>query len=118
MTLPNEQNNKDAPLEAEGWEEDGIGKNVHSVYTHCIACNGWGVNMPLDKKCGNCGNSVDTLTYYDAETITILLSQTRKEAREAERKRVREYVKENRHKVERTDRYVLDDLLSKLEDKK
>lgn len=35
-----------------------------------------------------------------------------------ERKRVAEYIRENRHKIERMDRYVLDDLLSRLTEEK
>ena len=58
----------------EDWEKEAVGKNVHSVYTHCLSCSTWGVNMPLDKICGNCGKSTDTYTYYDSETISLLLS--------------------------------------------
>jgi len=57
-----------------GWEERAVGKNVHSVYVHCYECRTDGVNFPLERKCGNCG-SMDTSTYYDKETISIILIQ-------------------------------------------
>lgn len=57
------------------FEKDVVGKNVHSVITVCPECGSHGVNMPLEKICGNCGYS-ETRTYYDAETIQIYLNST------------------------------------------
>ena len=50
------------------FEAKVVGKNVHSVYTLCPECKTWGINMPLEKECGNCGYPKG-ITYYDAETI-------------------------------------------------
>lgn len=50
------------------WEKDLISKNVHSVFTYCKNCKLFGVNLPLNTKCGNC-SCADTITYYDSETI-------------------------------------------------
>lgn len=41
----------------------------HSIYTHCRACHTWGINMPNDKVCGNCGNKEDTTTYYPDDSF-------------------------------------------------
>lgn len=49
-----------------------VGKNVHTIFTVCPQCFNHGVNLPLDKICGNCGFT-ETMTYYDAETINNLL---------------------------------------------
>ncbi len=38
-------------------------EHEHSIYTHCWECNKWGINMPNDKTCGNCG-STDITDYY------------------------------------------------------
>lgn len=54
-------------------EKELVGKNLHSVYTHCLSCHSWGINMPLNKVCGNCGKNTDTYTYYDSETIASAL---------------------------------------------
>jgi len=59
----------------EEFEKGAEGKNVHSVYVYCNSCFSWGVNLPLEKECGSCGNTEDTFTYYDAETITLLIDQ-------------------------------------------
>jgi len=66
----------------EEFEKGAVGKNVHSVYVHCNSCYSWGVNLPLEKECGNCGNTEDAFTYYDAETITLLINQAIAEERE------------------------------------
>lgn len=50
------------------FEIEIVGKNQHSVWTKCKQCLQFGINMPLEKKCGNCGYT-ETITYYDAETI-------------------------------------------------
>ena len=50
------------------FEKEIVGKNAHSVYTLCSECKSWGINMPLEKQCGNCGYT-ECKTYYDAETI-------------------------------------------------
>ena len=42
--------------------------NKHSVYTHCNECKMFGINLPDDRKCGNC-NSEDTNIYYHEEDI-------------------------------------------------
>ena len=52
-------------------EGDFIGNNVHSVYTHCLSCGAWGINLPSEKMCGNCTKDTDTYTYYDKETIAL-----------------------------------------------
>jgi hypothetical protein len=62
----------------EEWEEKAVGKNVHSVYVFCYECKTDGINFPLERKCGNCG-SMDTMTYYDRETITNLLAEQRRQ---------------------------------------
>lgn len=54
------------------FEKEVVGKNVHSVLTVCPECGSHGVNMPLEKECGNCGYT-ETKTYYDAETVHNLL---------------------------------------------
>ena len=50
------------------FEKEIVGPNIHSVYVLCSECRSWGINMPLDKQCGNCGYT-EGKTYYDAETI-------------------------------------------------
>jgi hypothetical protein len=55
------------------FEKKITNKNIHSVYTHCLSCYMWGVNIPFEKECGNCG-SLETLTYYDSETINNYLN--------------------------------------------
>jgi ribosomal protein L37E len=50
------------------FEKEIVGKNHFSVITVCPECGSNGVNMPLEKECGNCGYT-ETRTYYDAETI-------------------------------------------------
>ena len=50
------------------FEKEVVGKNIHSVYTHCLECGFKGINLPLIKECGNCGFP-KTQTYYDAATI-------------------------------------------------
>jgi hypothetical protein len=50
------------------WQRDLVGKNEHSVYSRCPQCQSFGVNMPLDNVCGNCGYQ-KCITYYDAQTI-------------------------------------------------
>ena len=57
------------------FEKLAIGKNVHSVYVLCPECKTWGVNMPLNKVCGDCG-FLDGITYYDSETINNILNET------------------------------------------
>jgi len=57
------------------FEKEIVGKNVHSVFSVCPECGSHGVNMPLEKECGNCGYT-ETITYYDAETIHNLLQST------------------------------------------
>lgn len=54
------------------FEKEIVAKTKHSVLTVCPECGSHGVNMPLDKVCGNCGYT-ETRTYYDAETIHYLL---------------------------------------------
>lgn len=53
------------------FEKQIVGKNLNKVYTLCQANHacGWGVNMPLNKQCGNCNDTEHGVTYYDAETI-------------------------------------------------
>lgn len=50
------------------FEKEIVGKNYHSVYVRCKECLKFGINMPLETDCPNCGYS-ETITYYDAETI-------------------------------------------------
>ena len=66
----------------EEFDKGAVGKNVHSVYVYCNSCFSWGVNLPLEKECGNCGNTEDAFTYYDAETITLLIQEAIAEERE------------------------------------
>lgn len=54
------------------FEKDIVGKNVHSVISVCPECGSHGINLPLDKQCGNCGYT-ETRTYYDAHTVHNLL---------------------------------------------
>ena len=35
------------------FEKEIINKNIHSVYTHCLSCYMWGVNIQFEKECGN-----------------------------------------------------------------
>jgi hypothetical protein len=67
--------------EAKKVEKMLVGKNVHSVYMHCNKCQTWGIGMPLDRICGNCGSS-DTVKYYDLETISSLYQKGIKEGEE------------------------------------
>ncbi len=55
----------DEPFE---WQEKLVGRNVHSVKVWCPECLSFGINQPLDIKCGNCGYPKG-ITYYDAQTI-------------------------------------------------
>lgn len=55
------------------WQKELVGKNEHSVYVKCGQCGTFGVNMPLDNKCGNCGYE-KCITYYDAQTIDVLIN--------------------------------------------
>lgn len=50
------------------WQKDLVGKNKHSVYCWCPECQSFGINMPLQTVCGNCGYPKCT-TYYDVHTI-------------------------------------------------
>lgn len=56
------------------WQKELVGKNEHSVYSWCPECQSFGVNMPLDTKCGNCGYAKCT-TFYDAQTIDSLITR-------------------------------------------
>lgn len=58
------------------FEKEIVGKNVHSVLTVCPQCGSHGVNMPLEKDCGDCGYT-ETRTYYDAETIQNFMDSTK-----------------------------------------
>jgi ribosomal protein L37E len=55
------------------WQKQLVGKNEHSVYVKCGQCGSFGVNFPLDNKCGNCGYE-KCITYYDAQTIDVLIN--------------------------------------------
>lgn len=39
----------------------------HSVYAWCPECHGWGINMPNDSQCGNCGG-MQCVEYYPTGT--------------------------------------------------
>lgn len=54
------------------WQQKLVGKNEHTVYSYCPNCQAFGVNMPLDNKCGSCEHP-RTITYYDAFTINNML---------------------------------------------
>jgi len=56
------------------FEEEIVGKNIHSVHTVCPECRSQGINFPLIKECGNCGYP-NCITYYDAETINNFLNK-------------------------------------------
>jgi hypothetical protein len=36
---------------------------AHSIYVYCLSCSSWGVNLPGNKCCANCGSS-ETVEYY------------------------------------------------------
>lgn len=55
----------DEPFE---WQKKLVGENINTVYSRCPECASFGVNMPLDNVCGNCGYP-KCITYYDAQTI-------------------------------------------------
>lgn len=57
---------------------------------------------------------------YDRNIARWYLSKLHSHTKEVVeiRKKVAKYIEENRHKIERIDRYVLDDLLDSLEDNK
>lgn len=55
----------DEPFE---WQKALVGKNSHTVYSWCSECQSFGINLPLNNVCGNCGYT-KCLTYYDAQTI-------------------------------------------------
>lgn len=66
------------------WQKDIVGTNRHSVYSRCPDCLQMGINVPLDRICGNCGAS-NCVTYYDEETIDDYLirkdeNETKKES--------------------------------------
>ena len=44
-------------------------KHDHSIYDICHSCGMKGVNLPDNRKCGNCGSS-DTTRYYPEEYLT------------------------------------------------
>ena len=54
------------------WQKDIVGKNKHSVYSWCPECLKFGINMPLENECLDCGHTA-TITYYDAKTINALV---------------------------------------------
>lgn len=56
------------------WQKELVGKNEHTVYVKCGQCGTFGVNFPLDTKCGNCGYAKG-ITYYDAQTIDVLINK-------------------------------------------
>ena len=58
------------------FEHEIIDKNIHSVITVCGECGINGINLPLQKECGNCGYPY-TKTYYDSETIQNYLNDKR-----------------------------------------
>ena len=45
----------------------------HSIYVHCRACHKWGVNMPHDRVCGNCGDTENTTAYYPEESVKAIV---------------------------------------------
>lgn len=79
----------------EEWERIGIeaGFHDHSIYVHCRSCHTWGVCMPMEKVCGNCGNEVDTTKYFPAEFVDRLLTRATAEAVDGERERIINIVK-------------------------
>jgi hypothetical protein len=73
------------------WEKELIGMNKHCVYSRCYECQSWGINFPLDNRCGNCNTERPTTTYYDEDTIDLLLqSEVDKRVREREEQIARE----------------------------
>ena len=52
-------------------------EHQHSIYTHCRSCHTWGVNMPNDRVCGNCGNTEDTTTYYPDDNYNTCLAEVK-----------------------------------------
>ena len=38
-------------------------ESEHSVFTRCLDCGNWGVNMPEDPVCGNCQGQ-NTIEYF------------------------------------------------------
>jgi len=50
------------------FEIEIVSQNQHSVWTKCKECLHFGINMPLNKKCANCGCE-ETITYYDADSV-------------------------------------------------
>lgn len=65
------------------FEKEIVGKNSYSVLTVCPECGSHGINMPLEKECGNCGYT-ETRTYYDAETIHNMLNRLVSEQHDAD----------------------------------
>ena len=35
-------------------ESEGPHTHEHSVYTRCLECQSWGINLPGETRCGNC----------------------------------------------------------------
>ncbi len=59
---------RDNKKDSYDFEKAIVGKNIHSVLSKCPECMITGINIPLDRTCGNCGFT-PTITYYDAQTI-------------------------------------------------
>lgn len=80
----------------EGWEKESVGMNVHSVYVFCYECKTDGINFPLERKCGNCG-SEDTMTYYDRETISLIISKQIQLSLQEERQRIKTEIEKEKY---------------------
>ena len=37
--------------------------HCYTVYTRCLHCGDWGINLPREVRCGNCG-SLNTILYW------------------------------------------------------
>lgn len=59
------------------WQKELVGKNEHSVYSWCGQCQTFGINFPLDNKCGSCGYE-KCITYYDAQTIDVMIESLKR----------------------------------------
>lgn len=63
-------------------------EHTHSLYTHCLECYSWGIDMPLPfekaAECGNC-RSMHTVKYYPSCCMLEAYEQGRKAPRTEEK---------------------------------
>ena len=53
----------------------------HSVYTRCLECKSWGINLPSETRCGNCSAEAGVL-YVPQCCVRAAYAEGRKAERE------------------------------------